>query len=91
MPNYALEQPSGEVIRLQVAQPLVEPVRYAQEPLSDYPDVLTVNDVAKILGMAKQTVRGLCSRHELPSIRIGRRWYVPKAHLIELLSGDHDA
>ena len=47
-----------------------------------YPDLLTVDNTAEVLQQSAQTVRGLCRKHELPSIRIGRRLYIPKVKLI---------
>lgn len=47
-----------------------------------YPDLMTVDNTAEVLQQSAQTVRGLCRKHELPSIRIGRRLYIPKVKLI---------
>lgn len=49
------------------------------------PDLLTVEQMADILGLAQNTVRSLCRSGELPAVHIGRRWYVPRAKLNEFL------
>lgn len=48
-------------------------------------DLLTVDDVAAILHVSRKTVQTLCKRGDLPAIKIGRRWYVPKIRLVEYL------
>lgn len=45
-------------------------------------DLLTMDDCGGILQQSTQTVRRLCRENELPSVRIGRRLYVPKSALI---------
>ena len=50
-----------------------------------FSDLLTMKDGAVILAQSEATVRRLCREGELPSIRIGRRIYIPKAALIEFV------
>ena len=47
-------------------------------------DMLTVEQLAGMLGLSQNTVRNLCRSGELPAVHIGRRWYVPRARLDEL-------
>lgn len=54
---------------------------------SEYPDLLGIPHLVEITGQSAQTMRGLCTRGELPAVRIGRRWYVPKASFVEFLAG----
>lgn len=54
-------------------------------PSAVLPDLLTVEQMADILGLAQNTVRSLCRSGELPAVHIGRRWYVPRAKLNEFL------
>lgn len=49
---------------------------------ANYSDLLTMDDCGGILQQSTQTVRRLCRENELPSVRIGRRLYVPKSALI---------
>lgn len=49
------------------------------------PDLLTVPQMADSLGVSQNTVRNLCRSGELPAVHIGRRWYVPRARLDELV------
>ena len=51
-----------------------------------YGDMLTVDDLAAILHVSRKTVQNQCRRGDLPAIPIGRRWYVPKTHLVEFLT-----
>ena len=60
-------------------------------PFSGYPDLLGVPELVDILGQCAATVRSLCARQKLPAVRIGRRWYVPKAALVDMFGGDRDA
>jgi excisionase family DNA binding protein len=55
--------------------------------LDGFPDMLTVTDLAKLLHMPESTARALCARGELPAQHIGRRWFVPKAHLLARWDG----
>lgn len=54
-------------------------------PSAVLPDLLTVEQMADILGLVQNTVRSLCRSGELPAVHIGRRWYVPRAKLNEFL------
>ena len=51
-----------------------------------YGDMLTVDDLAVILHVSRKTVQNQCRRGDLPAVLIGRRWYVPKTHLVEFLT-----
>ena len=50
--------------------------------LGDYPDLLTVDNLVEILGVSDRSVYRMCANEELPSIKVGRRVYVPKQALI---------
>ena len=52
-----------------------------------YGDMLDVSDLAEILRINPKTVQRQCRRGDLPAIRIGARWYVPKIRLIEHVMG----
>lgn len=56
-----------------------------------YGDMLTVDDLATILHVSRKTIQKQCKRGNLPAISIGRRWYVPKARLVEFLLNDRDS
>ncbi|MDR2957022.1 MAG: helix-turn-helix domain-containing protein [Coriobacteriales bacterium] len=53
--------------------------------LSELPDMLVVTDVASLLHLKSATVRVYLGAGVLPGIKIGRRWYVPKAHLLDFI------
>ena len=57
----------------------------AADMFAGYGDMLTVSDLAAILGVHKKTVQHQCARGDLPAVMIGRRWYVAKARLAELM------
>ena len=46
-------------------------------------DLLTIADCSAVLQQSQATIRRLCREGELPSVRIGRRIYVPKAQFVE--------
>lgn len=50
-----------------------------------YGDMLTIEDLAAIFHVSRKTVQKQCKRGDLPAVSIGRRWYVPKARLVEFL------
>lgn len=63
--------------------------------LDDYPFILTVSDVSKILGISPNTTRKLIRNHSLQGVKIGRRYKIVKPVLLDYLvkngSPDHDA
>lgn len=57
----------------------------APQLLADCPDLLTVQDLHRLTGLSEQTIRAEINGGNLPGCRIGRRLYVPKAHLLEYI------
>ncbi|RHV36733.1 DNA-binding protein [Ruminococcus sp. OM05-10BH] len=57
-----------------------------EEYLKKYPPVLSVNDVAHILGISSKTVRYLIKAGDLSSIKVGRLIRIPKDRLIDYLN-----
>lgn len=55
--------------------------------LESYPDLLTTEEVAAILRKSDQVIRRMFGSGELPAVRIGHRWYMPKARLLEIIEG----
>lgn len=55
------------------------------EPLATFGDLLTVDDMAKLLDTSTRTIYRLCDKDELPFRKIGRRLYFPKHEIIEFL------
>ena len=53
--------------------------------LSEYPDVLTVEDLCAIFKMCDKTVRKHLKEGQIKSFRIGRIYRIPKIHLINML------
>ena len=60
------------------------------ELFSGYPDLLTPAHIAEITGQCEATARAMCARGELPAVRIGKRWYVPKPSMVEFVFGGRD-
>lgn len=54
---------------------------------NELPAVLNTETVASLLGVSVQTVRIQCVEGELPGVKIGRRWFVPRDRLVEFLNG----
>lgn len=53
--------------------------------LEAYPPILSVNDVACILGITAKTVRHLIKAGDISSIKVGRLIKIPKNKLIDYL------
>lgn len=54
-----------------------------------YPDVVGADDVCKMLGgVSKKLVYRLLQDKEIPCVRIGRTYRIPKASVIEYLTGE---
>jgi len=58
---------------------------------SEYPDVLTVPDVCKILGASDKTVRRYLRSGELRSLKVGRSYRIPKLFLMEYMGLTHQS
>lgn len=54
--------------------------------LEEYPDILTVKDVLKILKIGMNTLYKLLNNKELYGKKIGRMWRIPKTSVIEYIS-----
>ena len=53
--------------------------------LSEYPDVLTVDQLMEILHIGRNAAYGLLSRGEVKTLRIGRRYIIPKKSIVAYL------
>ena len=62
-----------------------EDYRMKYTMLENYPDVLTPDDVIKILNIGRNKVYEMLKNGTLRSIRIGRKHRIPKKILIEYL------
>ena len=54
---------------------------------SDYPDVLSVNDVAALLQLGRNNAYKLVQSGKLRSVRIGRTHKISKKSLIDFIEG----
>lgn len=54
--------------------------------LDNYSDVLTANDVMGILHIGRNKVYELLHSKAIPSIRVGKKYLIPKKFLIDFLS-----
>lgn len=48
----------------------------------EYPDILTVSDIQRALGIGRNTVYKLLKSKQIKSIRIGNKYKIPKRCLI---------
>lgn len=53
--------------------------------LNKYNDVLTVKELCEILDIGKNTAYRLLQSGEVPSIRIGKQYRVPKVYVLAYL------
>ncbi|WP_293970331.1 helix-turn-helix domain-containing protein [uncultured Ruminococcus sp.] len=56
--------------------------------LESYSDVLTVQDVMTILHIGRSKAYELLRTNEIPSMKIGKKYIVPKHLLIDFLSNN---
>ena len=50
--------------------------------LKDYPDVLTVEEMSRALGISTKTGYKLIRENKIESLKVGRSYRIPKAHLL---------
>lgn len=55
------------------------------ELFEDYPDVMTVQQVRKALGIGRTAVYRLLESHEIHCFMIGNAYKIPKTSLIEFI------
>ena len=53
--------------------------------LNKYNDVLSVDDLCKILGIGRNTAYKILQDNTIPSRRIGRKYIIPKHGVIQYL------
>ena len=60
-----------------------------QSMFENYPDVVEVDDLRKMLGgISKKLAYRLLSDQEIRSVRVGRTYKIPKLCVIEYLMGE---
>lgn len=53
--------------------------------LTEYPDILTVEEMSKALGVSSKTGYQLLQENRVEHLKVGRAYRVPKAHLLSYL------
>ena len=53
--------------------------------LKEYPDILTVEEMSKALGVSSKTGYQLLRENKIEHLKVGRAYRVPKAHLLSYL------
>ena len=56
-----------------------------ERPFDDYPDVVSVEEIQQMLRIGKNAVYTLLKDGEIKSIKVGKRYIVPKKHVAEFL------
>ena len=50
--------------------------------------VLTVEETAELLGLSRGAAYEGVRSGDIPAVRVGRRWLVPRGRLLDLLNGE---
>lgn len=50
--------------------------------LKEYPDILTVEEMSRALGVSTKTGYKLIRENKIECIKVGRSYRIPKAHLL---------
>ena len=53
--------------------------------LKDYPDVLTVEEMSRALGISTKTGYKLIRENKIESLKVGRSYRIPKAQLLSYM------
>ena len=53
--------------------------------LKEYPDILTVEEMSKALGVSTKTGYKLVRENKIECMKVGRSYRIPKAHLLSYL------
>jgi len=54
--------------------------------LREYPDILTIEQMCEVLGVSTKTGYRLLREKQICSLKVGRAYRIPKAHLFSYLS-----
>lgn len=57
-----------------------------KEIFSEYSDIVTVDEVMKMLRLGKNTVYKLLKDDEIMNVKVGARYIIPKQSVIEFVS-----
>lgn len=58
----------------------------SSEIFSEYSDIVTVDEVMKMLRLGKNTVYKLLKDDEIMNVKVGARYIIPKQSVIEFVS-----
>ena len=58
----------------------------SKEIFSEYSDIVTVDDVMKMLRLGKNTVYKLLKDDKMTNVKVGARYVIPKQSVIEFVS-----
>lgn len=58
----------------------------SREIFSEYSDIVTVDEVMKMLRLGKNTVYKLLKDGEIMNVKVGARYIIPKQSVIEFVS-----
>ena len=58
----------------------------SKEIFSEYSDIVTVDEVMKMLRLGKNTVYKLVKDDEIMNVKVGARYLIPKQSVIEFVS-----
>lgn len=58
----------------------------SKEMFSEYSDIVTVDEVMKMLRLGKNTVYKLLKDDEIMNVKVGARYIIPKQSVIEFVS-----
>ncbi|WP_302196609.1 helix-turn-helix domain-containing protein [Ruminococcus sp.] len=58
----------------------------SKEIFSEYSDIVTVDEVMKMLRLGKNTVYKLLKDGEIMNVKVGARYIIPKQSVIEFVS-----
>lgn len=58
----------------------------SKEIFSEYSDIVTVDEVMKMLRLGKNTVYKLLKGDEIMNVKVGARYVIPKRSVIEFVS-----
>ena len=60
-----------------------------KDVFTEYPDVVSVDDLTKMLHIGKNKAYELVSSNTIQNIRMGRKYIIPKFRVLEFLEKAH--
>jgi len=58
-----------------------------EKVFESYSDIVSVDDIMRMLSIGKSSVYGLLKSNQIKHVRVGRKYIIPKRSVIDFING----